>query len=292
MKRKIGDMMELLDVNGLCKNYKDFKLKDVTFTLPKGYIMGYVGQNGAGKTTTLDFITHLRNATTGTVTIDGISYKQNPYQYKEMIGYVGDESYFPPEVKMKDIRSILKSFYPTFQVEKFNDMVRKWEIPTNKKIKDYSRGMKVKLMFAAAICRETKLLILDEATNGLDPVMRADILQLLQEYIEDGERSILFSTHMLEDLQQIADYIVFIDRGELLLNEPKDELLEAYLLVKGDTMSIPKELKSKLLGVKEGEFGFTALLSSEYAPLVPRDYVINQPTIDQIMVYYIRNRRK
>ena len=284
--------MELLEVKGLCKNYKDFQLKDVSFVLPKGYIMGYVGQNGAGKTTTLNLITHLCKAHAGTIAIDGITFEKNSNHYKEMIGYVGDESYFPPELKLRGIRNILKDFYPTFQIEKFNEMARKWNLPSNKKIKDYSRGMKVKLMFAAALCRETKLLILDEATNGLDPVVRADILQLLQEYIEDGERSILFSTHMLEDLQQIADFIIFIDNGEILLNEAKDELLESYLLIKGDKEEIPGELQDKLLGITHSEFGFTALLSSDYAHLIPKSFVINQPTIDQIMVHYIRSRRK
>ncbi len=284
--------MELLKVQGLSKSYKNFRLKEVSFTLPKGYIMGYVGQNGAGKTTTLNLITHLSKATSGTVTIDGMTYEENPTRYKEMIGYVGDESYFPPELKLRDIRDILKDFYPTFQVEKFNQLVSKWHLPANKKIRDYSRGMKVRLMFAAAFCRKTKLLILDEATNGLDPVFRADILQLLQEYIEEGETSILFSTHMLEDLQQIADYIILIDQGEIFLNETKDELLENYILIKGDKEEIPTIMRNKLLGITEGEYGFTALVSSEYAHLIPKNFLINQPTIDQIMVHMIRSRRK
>lgn len=284
--------MELLEVKGLCKTYKNFQLKNISFTLPKGYIMGYVGQNGAGKTTTLNLITNLCKPTAGTITIDGISHEKNPSYYKEMIGYVGDESYFPPELKLPDIRNILKDFYPTFKEERFDQLVAKWSLPSNKKIKDYSRGMKVKLMFAAALCRETRLLILDEATNGLDPVVRTEILQLLQEYIEGGETSILFSTHMLEDLQQIADYIIFIDEGEILLNESKDELLESYLLIKGDKAEIPIQIRDKLLGMTDGEFGFTALLSSEYAHLIPKNFVINQPTIDQIMVHFIRSRRK
>lgn len=284
--------MELLEVKGLCKTYKNFKLKDVSFTLPKGYIMGYVGQNGAGKTTTLNLITNLCKPTAGTITIDGLSHEENSTYYKEMIGFVGDESYFPPELKLPDIRNILKDFYPTFQVERFNELVSRWNLPSNKKIKEFSRGMKVKLMFAAAFCRETKLLILDEATNGLDPVVRAEILERLQEYIEGGETSILFSTHMLEDLQQIADFIIFIDKGEILLNESKDELLESYLLIKGDKAEIPSNMQSKLLGMTEGEFGFTALISSEDAHLIPKNFVINQPTIDQIMVHFIRSRRK
>ncbi len=238
----------MLEVNHVTKRYKEFVLDDVSFSLPKGYIMGYVGQNGAGKSTTINCITHLCNVMKGTITVDGIRYEENPGAYKEAIGFVGDESYFPKEMKIEDIRGIQKSFYKSFDEQKFDALAEEFELPKNKKISDFSRGMKVKLMFIAALSRDTKLLVLDEATNGLDPMMRADILEILQNYIADGERSILFSTHMLEDLEQIADYIIMIHKGKIFVNETKDELLESYLLVKGDAKELTKEKQKYMIG--------------------------------------------
>lgn len=283
--------MELLKIEGLCKNYKDFSLKDISFTLPKGYIMGYVGQNGAGKTTTINLITHLCHAEEGQVSIEGLTYQENSNLYKEMIGYVGDEAYFPQELKIKDIKAILQNFYSTFDPTRFDEMLKQWKLPKNKKIKEFSRGMKVKLMFAAALSRDTKLLILDEATNGLDPVVRVEILKLLQEYIEDGERSILFSTHILGDLEQIADYIVLLDHGRILFNKTKDEILESYVLIKGSGKDLSPDLEKHMMAVKDGEFGCSAILSTKYMELVPHNYVIDQPTIDQIVVAHIKHGR-
>lgn len=281
--------MSLLEVKNLSKNYKNFTLQDVSFSLPKGYVMGYVGQNGAGKTTTINLITGLSQAAHGMCTIDGICYKDNPRKYKEMIGFIGDESYLPQECKVSDIRFILKSMYSSFQPEYFNQMIQKWELPENQKIGSFSRGMKVKLMFASALARNTRLLILDEATNGLDPVMRAEILELLQDYIEDGEHSIFFSTHMLNDLEQIADYIAFIDHGQLLLNKPKDDLLESYVLVRGDSSDLTPTMKQKLIGITSGEFNFEALLDSDETMGFGSRFVMEKPTIDQIMIHQIKN---
>jgi len=282
--------MELLEVKGLTKRYKEFLLDDVTFSLPKGYIMGYVGQNGAGKTTTINCINQICNADGGTVYVNGRRYKENPIGYKEEIGFIGDESYFPKEMKISDVRSVQKTFYKSFQEGAFNEMVSRFQLPEKRRISEFSRGMKVKLMFAVALSRDTKLLILDEATNGLDPVIRSEVLKILQDYISDGERSILFSTHMLEDLEQIADYIVFIDQGKIIINEAKDDLLESYILIKGDKAELTPELRSRLIGIEKKEFGFEALIKSDEARYVPKGFVINNPSIDKIMIHLIRNR--
>ncbi len=282
--------MELLEVKGLTKRYKGFLLDDISFSLPKGYILGYVGQNGAGKTTTINCINQICHANSGTVYVNGRRYSDDPIQYKEEIGFIGDESYFPKELRISDIRSIQKMFYESFQEDKFNQLIARFKLPEKQKIQEFSRGMKVKLMFAVALSRDTKLLILDEATNGLDPVMRSEVLQILQDYISDGERSILFSTHMLEDLEQIADYIVFIDQGKIIINETKDDLLESYLILKGDYKELTTELRSRLIGIEKKEFGFEALIKSDEARYVPKGFVINKPSIDKIMVHLIRNK--
>lgn len=172
--------MELLEVKNLSKHYKSFDLKNISFALPKGYIMGYVGANGSGKTTTLNLITGMLKCTEGEVYIDGLSCGEDMRAYKEKIGYVGDESYFPEHYKIRHIRSVLKDFYPTFSTDRFNGFIRKWKLPEKKPVKDFSRGMKVMLMFASVLARDTKLLVLDEATNGLDPVMRTEVLKLFR----------------------------------------------------------------------------------------------------------------
>ena len=282
--------MELLEVKNLSKHYKS--LKNISFTLPKGYIMGYVGANGSGKTTTLNLITGMVKCTEGEVYIDGLSCGEDMRAYKEKIGYVGDESYFPEHFKIRHIRTALKDFYPTFSTDRFNGFIRKWKLPEKKSVKDFSRGMKVMLMFASVLARDTKLLVLDEATNGLDPVMRTEILKLLQEYVMDGERSVIFSTHILSDLENIADYIYFIHGGRTVLYDAKDELIESFLLVKGESAKIPPALKKELIGLEEKTYGFEAILPSDKAELLGNAFLFEKPTIDQIVIHYIKSREE
>lgn len=283
--------MNILEVRGLNKEFKEFKLKDISFHLEPGYIMGYVGQNGAGKTTTINLINHLKTPDSGEIKVNGISYEDNPVLYKEYIGYIGDESYFPEQFTIKNVRNTLKDFYKTFDEKVFDDYVDKWKLNSSKKIGEFSRGMKVKLMFAGALSRDTKILILDEATNGLDPVMRSEILEILQDYISDGERSVLFSTHILNDLEQIADYIFFIDNGEKVMFDTKDELLEKFLLVKGGNDDLTEELDRKLIGKTKTSIGFEALIRSDDAVFTNNNLLLEKPSIDEIVIRYIKNMK-
>ena len=284
--------MELLEVHNISKHYKNFSLENIDFVLPKGYIMGYVGQNGAGKSTTLDLITNLRKCAAGEIYVDGITYNEDEVRYKESIGYIGDAFYYPENFTVKNIRGILKNFYITFSEEKFNELLQKWKLTDKLKVKDFSRGMKVKLMFASVLARDTKLLVLDEATNGLDPVVRVEVLKLLQEYIADGERSVIFSTHILSDLEQIADYIYFIDDGRKVLYDAKDELLENYLLVKGERRAVTPQIAKELIGITDNAYGFEAILPSDRAELLTKEFLFEKPTIDEIVVHYIKARNE
>lgn len=281
--------MELLEVRNVSKHYKNFSLENIDFVLPKGYIMGYVGQNGAGKSTTLNLITNLCKCSEGEIYVDGITCISDAIRYKESIGYIGDEFYYPPNFTVRNIRGILKNLYPTFSVSKFDELLREWKLSEKMKVKDFSRGMKVKLMFASVLARDTKLLVLDEATNGLDPVVRVDVLKLLQEYIADGERSVIFSTHILSDLEQIADYIYFIHNGRKVLHDAKDELLENYLLVKGERRAVSPQLQKELIGIIDNAYGFEAILPSERADMLTSELHFEKPTIDEIVVHYIKN---
>lgn len=282
--------MELLEVRNLSKYYKGFSLENINFTLPKGYIMGYVGQNGAGKSTTLNLITNICKRSGGEIYIDGIACEEDEVHYKECIGYIGDEFHFPGNFRVKEIRSVLKNFYSTFSEEKFDGLTKRWKLDRKMQVKDFSRGMKVKLMFASVLARETKLLVLDEATNGLDPVVRAEILKTLQEYIADGERSVIFSTHILSDLEQIADYIYFIHEGKTMLYDAKDDLMENFLLVRGERRAISPELQKGLIGIVDNAYGFEAILPSDKAGLLTKEFHFEKPTIDQIVIHYIKDR--
>lgn len=250
--------MELLEVRNLSKEYKTFLLDNISFTLSKGYIMGYVGQNGAGKSTTLNLITNICKSSSGEIYVDGITCEEDESRYKESIGYIGDEFYFPDNFRIRDVRSVLRNFYKTFRTEKFDELTKRWK--------------------------------LDEATNGLDPVVRVEVLKLLQEYIADGERSVIFSTHILSDLEQIADYIYFIHEGKTVLYDAKDELLESHLLVKGERRAIYPELQRALIGIMDNAYGFEAILPSDRADLLTNEFHFEKPTIDQIVIHYIRER--
>lgn len=283
----------MLEVRELSKQYKGFLLDKVSFTLPKGYIMGYVGPNGAGKSTTLGLITETRRADGGEVFLDGARYRDDPVLYKEKIGYVSSVSYFPPTMKVKDAAMILKQFYPTFSKEKFYHYVKAWNLPEKKKFSTFSTGMMVKLMFAAVLSRETRLLILDEATNGLDVLFREEILNLLQRYIEDGEHSVLFATHIIDDLEQIADYIVMVEDGRVLLQDTKEGLTENFILVKGDeTLLAGKDMEKYLLGTRRSAFGVSALVQTDNAAVLPAGTVMEKPTISQIMSYLMKGYDK
>lgn len=282
--------MELLEVRNLSKEYKTFLLDNISFTLARGYIMGYVGQNGAGKSTTLNLITNICKSSSGEIYVDGITCEEDESRYKESIGYIGDEFYFPDNFRIRDVRSVLRDFYKTFRTEKFDELTKRWKLDGKLAVKDFSQGMKVKLMFASVLARDTKLLVLDEATNGLDPVVRVEVLKLLQEYIADGERSVIFSTHILSDLEQIADYIYFIHEGKTVLYDAKDELLESHLLVKGERRALYPELQRALIGIMDNAYGFEAVLPSDRADLLTNEFHFEKPTIDQIVIHYIRER--
>jgi len=283
----------ILEVRNLSKRYKGFALENISFTLPKGYIMGYVGPNGAGKTTTIGLITQVLKASAGEVFLDGKRYEEEPLYYKEKIGYVSSVCYFPVLMKIKDIADILERFYPTFQREKFYSLVREWKLPEKKKMMEFSTGMLVKLMFASVLSRETRLLILDEATNGLDLLFREEILHLLQRYIEDGEHSVLFATHIIDDLEQIADYIVMIKEGKILLQDTKEELLENYIVVKGDEALLEeKDVKSCLLGIKRSSFGFSALIKADEAVRLPAGTVMEKASVSRIMSHLMGDREE
>ncbi|OCA96855.1 ABC transporter ATP-binding protein [Clostridium beijerinckii] len=283
--------MNALEIKNLNKTFDGFELKNINLELPKGYILGYVGQNGAGKTTTIKLIMNQLKKDSGVIKVFGKSYEDGEEVYKDTIGFIGDECYFPINFTLKDVISTLKDFYTSFDESKFNDYAEKWNLPYKKKIKEFSKGMKVKLSFASILSRNTKLLLLDEPTSGLDPVVRNEVLEILQEYIADGEKSVLFSTHITSDLEKITDYLFFINNGEKVFYDITENVLESHLLVKGGLDDLTEELKEKLIGYKSSNFGFEGLIDSKNREHISKDLLVEKPSMDNIVIFYINGKR-
>lgn len=224
--------MDILKVENLTKHYSDFKLNDISFNLPKGSIMGLIGENGAGKTTTIKLILNLIKKDNGKIKIFGLDNIDHELKIKQNVGVVLDESYFHDNLKPKDISIIMRNIYEKWDNKKFLEYINKFKLPKDKIIKDYSKGMKMKLSIAAALSHNPKLLILDEPTGGLDPVVRSEILDIFLDFIQDEEKSILFSTHVTGDLDKIADYITFIHKGNLVFTESNDKINDNYGIIK------------------------------------------------------------
>ncbi len=282
------DMEEIvMEVRGLRKVYDGFELKDISFTLPKGYIMGYVGQNGAGKTTTIHSILGLLKRE-GSICIDGCSFEEDEVIYKEKIGFVRDECYFPSNFIMKDIVRIMKQFYVTFDETIFYEYIRRWKLPEKKKIDSFSKGMKIKLMLSTVLARDTKVLILDEATAGLDPISRDEVLEILQDYIKDGDRSVFFSTHLMEDLEKIADYIFFIHNGQQVFFDTKDALIMDYVLVKGGFEDAGHESLKKAVHIQKSKVSFEALIKKSDLDQTKHSFLVEKVSVDDVVTHYMK----
>ena len=279
--------MDALAIKNLTKRYKSFTLNDISFNLPKGYIMGYVGQNGAGKTTTLDLIMNFKKKDSGKIDVFNLSMTDNEEEYKNSIGYIADECYFPDIITVKEIKGILSDFYSSFNESKFNEFMSDWSLPIDKPIKEFSKGMKIKLTLASVLSRDTKLLILDEPTSGLDPIFRDELLTILQEYIMDGEHSVLFSTHIMSDVEKISDYICFIDNGNIVLNDTKDNIVENHIVVKGGANDLDI-CKDYAIAFKKTDIGFEALLRKNDMYKFENRFLIEKPTIEDVVIYYTK----
>lgn len=284
-------MNNAIEIMGLCKAFKDFKLQDVTFSLSAGYIMGFVGQNGAGKTTTIRLILNMIARDAGVVRLFGMDNILDEQIIKQDIGVVFDDIFFVDSWRVLEVEKALKGFYSTWNSQLFRQFIESFHLPANKRVKELSRGVKMKLMLAVAMSHGAKLLILDEPTSGLDPVARDELLDILSQYISDGEKSILFSTHITSDLEKIADYITLIDNGRIFYTGTKDDLLEHFFIVKGGPDDLTDPLRAKIMGLSENKAGFSGLMPSSEAKHLSKEIVLETPTIDEILVYLSKGGR-
>ena len=277
-------MGNILTVNNLCKNYEAFSLKNVSFSLDKGYIMGFIGRNGAGKTTTLKTMFNLVHHDSGTVEMFGKDFFENELFCKQHSSFMlGGANYFVSK-KLKTIKSVVKKFYDEWDDEAYKSYISLFKLDENKKVSELSEGMKVKFGLALAMSHNAKFLVLDEPTSGLDPVSRDELLEIFQKLIADGERSILFSTHIISDLEKCADYITYIKEGEILDSTEKDAFIDGYRVVQGKNDQLNDEMKKKLIGIKNNAFGWNALIKKEDLSLV-KGLEIALPDLETIMVH-------
>ncbi len=278
-------MENILEINGLCKAYEDFALKDINFSLPKGFIMGFVGENGSGKTTTIRAILNMARIDSGKISVFGMDSVKDTIAIKERLGVVFDSLYLAEHLNARQIEQQLKPFYKGWDSQEFFNRIKEFDLPDNKKIGDFSKGMKMKFMVAIALSHKAELIILDEPTSGLDPVARDELLDILAEYIEDENRGVLFSTHITADVERIADYVTILHNGKVWYTGTKDELTENYAVIKGAEEDLPAALKEKLIGFHAYRNGFDALIRTNDLAGIPDSLEYEKASIDEILIY-------
>ncbi len=281
-------MENILQVENLSKNFEGFSLKNVNFALPKGCIMGLIGENGAGKSTTIKLILNILNKDSGDVQILGEQGIAENDQLKEHIGVVFEEFAFAEQICPSDIDTIMKNTYKTWDSAAFKNYLSKFSLP-QKPVKDYSKGMKMKLSIALALSHDSRILILDEPTSGLDPMAREEILDIFLEFIQDENKGVLISSHILSDLEKICDYITCISHGKVLFSEEKDELLSKYAIVKCTKEALSGISDEAIISKSENSYGAQALVKKN---ALPNGITAEHTTIEDIMINFIRGSAK
>ncbi len=284
--------MNAVRMANIGKRYGEFELNDVTFDVRKGFITGLIGPNGSGKSTLIRMMMQMVRPDQGHVELFGRRLEGDAAELRGKIGYVSDESYFYEHLTLKRMKSILAPFYGNWNEDVFRGYLDRFELPENKKIKELSKGMKMKFSLAVALSHSAELLIMDEPTAGLDPVFRRELLDLLAEQIQDESRSILFSSHITSDLDRIADYIVFVNKGELIFEETKDAVLERHALVKGGTELLDADMRALFIGLRETDLGFEGLMKERASAekLFGGLALVEQPTLEEIVYYTTKGK--
>ena len=284
-------METILQVENLSKQYTGFKLDNVSFSIPKGAIVGLIGENGAGKSTTINAILDLIRKDSGTVTFWGKELSSSK-QLKEDIGVVFDGINFYETLTPAKVGKISAAAYNQWDESLYQDFLKRFQLPTDKEIKTFSKGMKMKLCIAVALSHKPKLLILDEATSGLDPVMRDDILDVFLEFVQDEDHSILISSHITTDLEKVADYIVFIHQGKVLFFKTKDELRYRYGIIRCGAALFEQIDKTEILAYRKDDYQWNVLVADkEKAKRKYRNAIVDNATIDDILLLYVKGEQ-
>ncbi|HEZ7986441.1 MAG TPA: ABC transporter ATP-binding protein [Ruminococcus sp.] len=282
-----------IEIRNVTKKYDGFTLKNVSFNVPKGSIMGFIGQNGAGKTTTIRSLLNIIPINEGEIKLLGLDHVKNEYEIKERIAVVFDELPFHDAFNAAQMSKIFKGIYKKWDNNTYLNYLERFQLPQKKKIGKFSKGMKMKLQIACALSHGAELLIMDEATTGLDPVVRSEILDIFLEYLQDESHSILMSSHITSDLEKIADSVTFIDRGEILVSGYKDDILENHGIIKCSRKDYKEISPSDFISARLNDFGAEVMVADKQA--ISRKYpglVIDSVSLEDIMVYYVNKGKK
>lgn len=287
-------MNSTLILKNVNKKYEksNFAIKDISFSVPEGSIVGFIGENGAGKSTTMNCILNVIRRDSGTIEIFGREMTDEDIDIRENIGVVYDSNNFPEYLTAKQLADILGRIYSKWDDFCFEQFLRRFGLPESQKIKSYSRGMSMKLAIAVALSHDSKLLILDEATSGLDPIMRDEILDVLLEFVKQENHSILLSSHITSDLEKIADYIVFIHNGEIILNKTKDELIYEYGVIRCSENDFYNILPEDILSSMKKDYQIDVLIKNR--KLIEKKYknlIVDSVSLDEIMLLLAKGER-
>ena len=279
-----------LEIRGLHKAYPGFALKDVSFAVPRGYVMGLIGPNGAGKTTIIKLVMNLISRGAGEVEIFGLDSLAHEAEVKSRIGFVYDEPCFPHDATARDLGWAIGPFYPGWREERYRSLLGEFDVPESRKFKKLSQGMQMKLALALALSHDADLILMDEPTAGLDLGFRRELLDHLSAILQDERKSVLFSTHVTSDLERIADFVTFIREGELVFTLPKDELRDEWGIVKGNGNLLERLAGLPVHGVRRGFHGVEALVADAAAARerCGEDTVVDRATLDDVMVFMTR----
>lgn len=279
----------ILEVKNLTKDYGDFRLNKLSFTIPRGVIMGLIGENGAGKSTTINCILNEIQKDSGDILVFGKDNITEEIAIKSKLGIVFDENHFPDIFTPMEIGKYMAGIYRGWDWSAYRQFLDKFELPKDKKIKDFSKGMKVKLAFAVALSHNAEFLILDEATSGLDPIIRDDILDILLDYVQDEAHAVLVSSHITSDLEKIADYITFIHKGALIFSHRKDDLIDNYGIVSCGASIFDSLNKADVIAYRKEDYQFKALVKDRHK--VAKEYpkaIVEPAAIEEIMLLHVK----
>lgn len=283
-------MDNVLEISGLCKNYGSFTLKNVSFALPKGSIMGFIGENGAGKTTTLKLILNMIKKDGGDVRVLGLDHIKQEKEIKQQLGVVLDNCHFHESLKPSDITAVMRHIYEAWDDALYRAYLKRFGVTDKNTVKQMSKGMKTKLSLSVALAHRPRVLLLDEATSGLDPVVRSEILDIFLDIIQDEERSIFLSTHIISDLEKVADYVTLIKDGQLVFSQSADDLKYGYGILKCGQNDFARIDRSDIEGQRRGQFGHEVLVKNPDAARAKYPGLVVDPAhIEDIMLFYVRS---
>ena len=286
-------MKNAIEIRNLVKNYGDkFTLGEINLDIPSGIIIGLIGENGAGKTTLIKSILNIIRSDKGNIKIFEKDIKINESEIKENIGVVLDNMFFPELLMPKDINSIMKDVYKNWDEQLFNKYLSEFKLKNNQSIKSMSKGMRKKLEIATALSHHPKLLILDEPTSGLDPVVRNEVLDIFMNFIQDEEHTILLSTHITSDLEHIADKIIFINQGKVVLDQSRDDLLDNYGILKCDVDKFDTISKDDIIAYKKNKYDYEILINDiNKIRKKYKDFIVDKITLEELMVLMIKGEK-